>query len=684
MLTIALLLSLAAGGPQAERRDSVVVTGVYEPVELDEADRAVALVEVEPRAALSSSVTGWLQLDSSVDLRQRAPAGVQADLSLRGGAFGQTLVLVDGVRVNDPQTGHHNLDLALPLGSISRIEILKGAGSTFYGSDAVGGAVNLVTRPPRASLVSLGAGVGSFGLNQQQAALSAVRRGVAQRFSFSRDFSRGFRPNRDYRSLALASQTNVSTPLGSAALTLGHADRPFGADRFYGNFGSWERTRTWFASLRQELGAATQATLGYRRHTDLFLLERYRPELYTNRHAAASYQASVRRRDDFGRNTTLHYGAETTADRIGSNNLGRHRRAGGAGYAALEVRALRRYSFSAGLREQYYGGGRWVASPSLAGGAWLTPALKIRASASHAYRLPTFTDLYYRDPATAGSPDLRPERAWSYERARAGGRGAACAPISPCFTAGRPTASTTCGPPPRHLARGEHQRLRFTGAKPALGGEPGARNSGNSATRRSKARAPRSAACCRATSLTILPTAQWRPGSGPSRRASPPGPGWASCGGGARPLRGAGSVPGVHQWPPAAISATDQPGQRAMRRSREWRCPACGGGRHRAGDRRAERLRQADDTRARRRHTLCGDDGLARRGCGSKPIRTSTRRACGSKPFGQHTRRGLRQQAHSDNTHVGACGSKPFGVRTTHRGLPRQAPMVCRAVRHPR
>ncbi len=471
MLTIALLLSLFAGGSQAERRDSVVVTGVYEPVALEEADRSVSLVEVEPQAALSSSITGWLEMDSSVDLRQRAPGGVQADLSLRGGTFSQTLVLVDGVRVNDPQTGHHNLDLALPLGSISRIEILKGAGSTLHGSDAVGGAVNLVTTPPRVSFVSLRAGLGSFGLNQQQATMGAVRRGVAQRFSVSRDFSSGFRPNRDYRSLALASQTNVPTPLGDAAVTLGHADRPFGADRFYGNFGSWERTRTWFASLRQEAGAATQAAFGYRRHTDLFILERYRPELYTNRHASTSYQASVRRRDELGRNTSLHYGAETNGDRIASNNLGRRRRAGAAGYVALEVRALRRYSFSAGLREQYYGGGRWVASPSLAGGAWLTPALKIRASASHAFRLPTFTDLYYRDPATAGSPDLRPERAWSYETGAdwrpAAGLHAELTLFHRRETDGidyvRATAADT-------WRAANIQRLRFTGVEAALAG----------------------------------------------------------------------------------------------------------------------------------------------------------------------------------------------------------------------
>ncbi len=415
MLPVALLLCLAAGDPVAERRDSVVVTGVFEPVDLDEADRSITRIGDEAPAALSSSVADRLRVESSIDLRQRAPAGVQADITIRGASFGQTLVLIDGLRVNDAQTGQHNLDLALPVQAVERIEVLKGSGSTLYGSDAVGGAVNLVTRPPRAALFSLRAGLGNFGSNHQQATLAAVRRRWTQQFSAARDFSTGFLPNRDYRSTALSSQTTVSTSLGETAVTLGHADRPFGADLFYGNYHSWERTKTWFASLRQNLGGSTQAAFGFRRHTDLFVLERYRPEFYTNRHAVESYQGAVRRREALGANASLHYGAEASGDTIASNNLGHHRRAGGAAYLALDLRALRRVSLSAGVREQLHGAGRFQLSPSLAGGAWLHPTLKIRASASHAFRLPTFTDLYYRDPATVGSPTLRPERAWSYD-----------------------------------------------------------------------------------------------------------------------------------------------------------------------------------------------------------------------------------------------------------------------------
>ena len=88
------------------------------------------------------------------------------DLAIRGSSFGQTLVLLNGLRMNDVQTGHHNLDLALPTQSIERIEVLRGAGSTFYGSDAVAGSINFITGSPEYSELRAGVAVGSFGTNR--------------------------------------------------------------------------------------------------------------------------------------------------------------------------------------------------------------------------------------------------------------------------------------------------------------------------------------------------------------------------------------------------------------------------------------------------------------------------------------------------------------------------------------
>ncbi len=394
----------------------MVVTGTFEPVPLEESDRNVSSFALKPDdRLLVSTPFALLRLDSSVDVRGRAPNGVQSDVSIRGGSFGQTLVLLNGLRFNDAQSGHHNFDLPLPPDMVDRVEVLKGSGSMFYGSDAVGGVVNVIPRTPDATEMRLRSGVGNFGTNEESATLSAIAGPVSEQLAFSRDFSTGFMPDRDYRNLSFGSDTHVHTGLGSTDVLLATNDRPFGADRFYGNYPSWERTRGWFASLRQEIGEQMEAAIGYRRHTDLFVLFRDQPQIYTNRHADDSWQASFRRWDRLESNTRLYYGVDGYRDSIVSNNLGDHTRSRGAGYIAVDARALHRFSLTAGVREELYGSGQTQLSPTVAAGVWLTPSVKLRASASRAFRLPSFTDLYYHDPANLGSPDLRPEKAWNYE-----------------------------------------------------------------------------------------------------------------------------------------------------------------------------------------------------------------------------------------------------------------------------
>jgi iron complex outermembrane receptor protein len=396
------------------RKYVVVVTGTYQPVPLEESDRTVRVFEVQRDRTLVNSVSDYLQMDSSVDLRRRAPGDIQGDLSIRGGGFSQSLVLLNGMRLNDAQSGHHNLDLPVPLDAITEIQILHGSGSTQYGSDAVTGVVNLLAAPPSSELRLRGA-LGNSGINQQSGTLAFAGSSLSQSFIFARDFSTGFLPDRDYRNLSLTSISQARTRLGATDVLLATSDRPFGADQFYGNFNSWERTRGWFASLRQELGPRTEVDFAFRRHTDLFVLYRDRPQVFENRHALESWQGAIRRSDPLSTNSRLSYGFESYADSIASTNLGDHSRIRGAGYAAWDARLFRRVSLTAGLRDEVYGSFNHQLSPTVAAGAWLSPRLKLRAAVSRAFRLPTYTDLYYHDPANLGSPDLRPEKAWNYE-----------------------------------------------------------------------------------------------------------------------------------------------------------------------------------------------------------------------------------------------------------------------------
>ena len=395
--------------------ETVVVTGTFEPIPLSESNRTVVSFDTEEKALLYNSWVDYLHLDPSVDLKQRGADGVQADLSIRGASFGQSLVLLNGLRVNDPQSGHHNMDIPVPLEAISRIEVLHGAGSTLYGVDAVGGAVNFLTARPRATEIRGRIGFGNFGFNQQRILGSYLADRWSEQLTGSRDVSSGFRPDRDYRSSSASSETRFESKLGETDLLLAGSDRPFGADQFYGNFSSWERTKSWFASIRQDLRTNTSVAFGYRRHSDEFVLLRDDPAVYENNHVSQSWQAAVRRRSTLWNDSRLYYGLDADRDQIDSQNLGHHARNRGAGYVNLDVQFFHRLFLSLGAREEIFSGGTAQFAPTLAAGIWLRKGWRLRASASRAFRLPTYTDLYYSDPANLGNPSLKPESAWSFE-----------------------------------------------------------------------------------------------------------------------------------------------------------------------------------------------------------------------------------------------------------------------------
>ena len=397
------------------QQETIVVTGTFSPIPETELDRSVTVMETSEQELLYRNWVDYFALSPSIDLRQRAPGDIQGDLSIRGSTFGQTLVLLNGLRMDDVQSAHHDMDLPLPSQSIGRIEILRGAGSTLYGSDAMAGSVNLITGAPEHSDLHFGAGVGNFGVNQQSGSASLAWKKVDTQLDAERDFSSGFRPDRDYRSLTLFSNTEVETGLGRSLLMLGYGDKPYGADQFYGPFPEWERTKSWFAGVKQDLGRKIEFDFGFRRHTDEFILFRDNPSVYENNHIDKSWQAGLRRQQALSQNSTLFYGAEGIHESITSNNLGDHDRSRGAVYLDYDIRALKRFSFSAGAREEIFSATHGEFNPTVAAGVWLKRGLKLKGSASRAFRLPSYTDLYYSDPANLGNPNLRPERAWDYE-----------------------------------------------------------------------------------------------------------------------------------------------------------------------------------------------------------------------------------------------------------------------------
>jgi iron complex outermembrane receptor protein len=411
----------AAPQPKLIEVDSIQVTTTIEPLPLAESDRSVQVILPSDLPIGTDSAIDLLRTDSSLNVQARAAEGVQADLSIRGTTFEQSLILVNGFRVNDPETGHLNLDIPVPLDAITRIDLLHGSGSTFYGSDAIGGAVNLLTGKPAPGLtlpslsVVARSGAGNYGSLENHLRASYSAGLFAEQLTGSRDTSDGFIPDRNYSSNALASESWLKTAPGATDILLATSDRPYGANLFYGPYDSWERTKAWLGSIQQQLGSRTAASFGYLRHTDEFVLFVAQPAIYENNHITTSYEAALRRADDLGRNTTIAYGLEESGDTIHSNSLGQHARNQGAGYANLSLRSLGRFSLSIGAREEVLSSQGSVFSPSAAAAFTLTKTLRLRGSAGHGFRQPTYVDLYYSDPATIGNPALKPESSWSFE-----------------------------------------------------------------------------------------------------------------------------------------------------------------------------------------------------------------------------------------------------------------------------
>ena len=144
---ILLLVSLSTRPVLAQSRaeiiDSVTVTATRVPVALHSSARIVTLLDsVAIASSPAETVNDLLKYTLGVDVRQRGAMGMQTDISIRGGTYNQVAVLLDGINITDPQTGHNSFDFPVNLCDIDRIEVLEGPASRVYGTSSLLGAIN--------------------------------------------------------------------------------------------------------------------------------------------------------------------------------------------------------------------------------------------------------------------------------------------------------------------------------------------------------------------------------------------------------------------------------------------------------------------------------------------------------------------------------------------------------------
>lgn len=417
--TVALAIALAVlpasvAAQQPTVKETVVVTATVAPESLLNVGRTVVLVTGEELRQLPIvSVADVLRLVASVDVRSRGPLGVQSDLSIRGAAFGQALVLLNGIRLNDAQSGHHNSDIPVPLEEIERVEVLLGTGSSLHGADATGGTVNIITRPNGRRLMA-NVAAGQYGLIDASATLGTTRGPVGHVVSGSFSRSDGFMPARDH----VVRLGRYQATIGRATTaTLGIVDKEFGANGFYGPAPSREWTDQLFTTVQHRHARDSRwyasADASYRTHGDRFIYDGRNPALADNSHRTHAVEANLRWYSAVSPKTQLSLAASGGRDAIQSNNLGRHDFTRGSLAAEVRQSLGPRVVLHPGVRVDRYSrfGTSW--SPSIAISGSASDRLKLRASAGHAFRVPTFTELFYTDPNHHGAGALSPETAWS-------------------------------------------------------------------------------------------------------------------------------------------------------------------------------------------------------------------------------------------------------------------------------
>jgi len=295
---------------------------------------------------------------------------------------------------------------------IDRVEVLQSASSALYGSDAIGGVVNIVTRTD-SSYTQLGTRVGSFGGAMGSAAFGRSLAGSPIRIGADIDRSSGHRDGTDYRITNLRGSTERA--IGGARLSAdaGLGVRQFGAADFYSPYPSYETTRSTTGALRlvAPLGARAKfsAAAHTRRHSDVFTLKRDDPAFYQNSHL--SWQSGVESSAEVRLNQALvaAVGGELFDARLRSARLGDHEEQRQAAFAEATL-SHAGATLNAGLRGDWSSNIDAFASPSIAVAVPLGSVAQLRASSGRGFRAPGWTERYYRDPSNIGDSTLAVER----------------------------------------------------------------------------------------------------------------------------------------------------------------------------------------------------------------------------------------------------------------------------------
>ncbi|MDP3150207.1 MAG: TonB-dependent receptor [Ignavibacteria bacterium] len=395
--------------------DEIVVTAGRTSSKLSETTRNIQIIKPEDIAAAPvNSIQDLLQYVTGVDIKQRGSEGVQADISLRGGTFEQTLVMIDGIKITDPQTAHHNLNLPVSLDQIERIEILKGEGSSTFGPNAIGGVINIITKKGNEKSAAVQLTGGGHGFYDAALSGSYGFGSMSNHFSLSKKGSEGYRHNTDFEAINFSYKTSLLSQQNKLNFFAGYNDKKFGANGFYFDGpNQWEHTRTKFVSLSGEfefINIKFTPKVDWRRNDDEYLPDY--TKLFRNVHKTDIYSSELQAafHSEFG---TTVFGTEYSRDVIASSNLGDHSRERKGVFGEQKI-IYKDINATVGFFAYNYANVGWKFWPGVSAGYSISPDMRVFASYGKAFRLPSYTELYYKG-TRKGNASLQHEESVNYE-----------------------------------------------------------------------------------------------------------------------------------------------------------------------------------------------------------------------------------------------------------------------------
>lgn len=425
--------------------EEVEVTGTRAPITVSQAARLVTVIDREAIAnAPAQSVNDLLKYAVGVDVRQRGDLGVQTDISIRGGTFDQITILLNGINICSPQTGHNAAEFPVDISEIERIEVLEGPAGRVYGTSSLVGAINIVTRIDRQNGASIHAEGGSYGFFDGGGHISLAGSKIKNQFSGSYTRSDGYSRNK-------AGGLNSDFTMGKAfyqgryddeRLTVkwhaGFTNKDYGSNTFYSAKydDQFEHTRRYLTAVQAETRGGNfhfKPAVYWNRDEDRFELFRGVPDkVKFNYHRTDVYGLNLNNYVDWALGKTA-FGAEFRNEGIVSTNLGEPlnttKSAPGGGEYSVGLNrtnisfhlehnvVLDRFTLSAGVIAVKNTGNEmnFRFYPGVDASYRIAEHWRAYASFNTSLRMPTFTELYYSVGGHQADKYLKPEEMQAVE-----------------------------------------------------------------------------------------------------------------------------------------------------------------------------------------------------------------------------------------------------------------------------